>query len=115
IRHANGAVTTVRADGYGTVYTAVTSVGGANPQSFRHRRAFVDPLLQTTAIFEGGTGAGDPKLWTLLERNAAGAVVSLTEPEIDAALLPAGYTGSPGGAFHTFEIDVLGRITRATT
>jgi RHS repeat-associated protein len=113
VTHPNGAETAYAIDGYGVPYTSVTSVSGGG--SFQHPRVFTNSLLEIVAQWQGGTGAGDSSLWTVLSRNGAGAVVSMTEPQIASALVPTVYSGSLGGAVHAFELDELGRVVRASS
>ncbi|NLE80189.1 MAG: hypothetical protein GX610_11510, partial [Rhodococcus sp.] len=110
IRHPNGAKTTYVIDGFGSFYTAKTASDPEDSEQFQHAKVFVNGLLEPVAYFEGAAGSGNPKLWTLLHRNAAGAVTIVTEPAMQSGLAPAGYSGSLGGAIRQLELDELGRV-----
>ncbi|MBZ0221188.1 MAG: hypothetical protein K8I01_12250, partial [Candidatus Methylomirabilis sp.] len=106
--HPNGSTTTYTFDGYGTLYRSVTT-DPTGLQSVNSPKTFVNQFLEVTGSYQYD---GTAHLWTLVTRNAAGAIIEIQEP---ATAAPAGYTGSTGGATHTFEIDMLGRPTVAKT
>jgi len=113
VTNPNGSVTTFDFDGYGTLYRSVTTHSGTS-EVVRSPKTFVNPFLELTGSYEH---TGSDHLWTTIVRNAAGAITQITEPSTTA---PTGYSpvGSTnyatGGAVHQFEIDVLGRMTKAT-
>jgi len=108
ITHPNGSVSTFDFDGYGTLYQSHIRDAG-NTQSVSSQKTFINPLLEVTATYQK---SGSDQLWTIIDRNAAGAVVKVTEPSTTA---PSGYTGSTGGAIHEYDLDNLGRVTEART
>ncbi|MFN3242893.1 MAG: hypothetical protein ACE37K_15435 [Planctomycetota bacterium] len=109
-----GGVTTIVQDGYGTVFETVTR-DPQNVDEVRSPASFVNEFLEVTAtrqVAANHDGSGTDELWTVVERNAAGAITSVTEPSTTA---PVGYTHSTGGAVHAFEVDCMGRVTETET
>ncbi|MFN6195717.1 MAG: hypothetical protein ACK5BN_18050, partial [Planctomycetota bacterium] len=111
IVHPNGSRTTYDFDGYGTLYRT-TTVSPDGTQRVRGPKVFVTPFLEVSGSYEF---TDVDHLWTLVARNAAGAIVAITEP---ATTPPAGYTPhagadyATGGAVHAYQLDKLGRVVQ---
>lgn len=108
----NGSKTYHTFDGYGTAYRTWTT----DPSGVivvKGPKRFVSPFLEVVGAYKY---TGVDHLWTVIERNNAGAITKITEPLTSA---PSGYTPyagvdfSTGGARHEFDIDVMGRVTKA--
>lgn len=112
VTNPNGSVTAYTFDGFGTLYTTVTNNPG-NTQSVRGPKTFINPFLELVGSYEY---TDSDHLWTTLTRNDAGAITQIVEPSTTA---PTDYTPhasidySTGGAIHNYEIDKLGRVTKA--
>ncbi|MBX3463371.1 MAG: RHS repeat protein, partial [Planctomycetes bacterium] len=111
----NGSRTFYEFDGYGTLYRTYTK-DPALASTVAGSKQFLNLFLEVTGSYEFD---GTSHLWTLVERNGAGAVTRVTEPQTTA---PSGYTTpagggvfSTGGARHDFSLDELGRVTKAET
>ncbi|MEO6593899.1 MAG: hypothetical protein ABIP94_04010, partial [Planctomycetota bacterium] len=110
VLHPNGSKTTHDFDGFGTLYRSLTR-DPSNTQTVRSPKIFVNEFLEVTGSYEHA--GGTDHLWTLITRNAAGAITEIHEPAMTSA--PPGYTSSLGGAIHRYEIDKLGRVTKAVS
>jgi YD repeat-containing protein len=112
----NGSRTYYEFDGYGTQYRSYTK-DPTLTYTVTGPKQFVSPFLEVTGSYQ--FAGGSDHLWTLIERNDAGTIASITEPETVA---PSDYTSpsggglfSTGGARHEFTVDALGRVTLAET
>lgn len=106
VTNPNGSVTNYDFDGFGTLYRTVSTHSGA-VGSVSSPKSFVNAFLEETGVYEK---SGADNLWTLIQRNDAGAITKITEPSTTA---PSGYTGSTGGAYHEFELDKMGRVVES--
>ncbi len=107
--NSNGSSTEYTFDGYGTLYRTVTKNPGATV-AVMSAKNFVGPFLDLTGVYEF---TGTDHLWTKIARNDAGAITSIEEP---LGSVPANYGNySTGGASHRYEVDRLGRPTKAET
>jgi RHS repeat-associated protein len=113
VTNPNGSKTYFDFDGYGSLYRSYTK-NPAGTETVTGPKRFVSPFLEVSASYQP---RGGEHLWTFVTRNAAGAITEIKEP---VGTAPTGYspsgTGvfSTGGARHVFEIDVLGRVIRAS-
>lgn len=110
----NGSRTYYDFDGYGTLYRSYDEAPSGSG-AVRGPKSFVSPFLEVVGSYEF---TDTEHLWTIIDRNLAGAITRIVEPSTAA---PVGYTPangvnySTGGAEHVFELDDLGRVTRVTT
>jgi RHS repeat-associated protein len=104
----NGAERDFTWDGYGTLYMVKETDGGS--QSVLLSKSYVNAALEEISRFRGDTVM---ELWTLFSRNAAGAITKVVGP-IGVSPGPF-YTGSLGGAEHSFTLDSMGRATEVLT
>ncbi|MBL8756786.1 MAG: hypothetical protein JNK15_26045, partial [Planctomycetes bacterium] len=108
-KNPNGSTTEYLFDGYGTLYRTVVK-NPAGTAEVKTGKSFVSPFLEVTASYVAN---GSDHLWTVITRNDAGAITKIREPLAD---VPTGYGAySTGGAEHRFEVDKLGRATKAQT
>ncbi|MBL8738503.1 MAG: hypothetical protein JNL12_18895 [Planctomycetes bacterium] len=108
----NGAVVEEQMDGFGTPFKKLvreSDVGSA--PVIEVSRIYNDVYLRPVVLVKGSLASAPAMRITRLTRNAAGAVVGLTEPSAPTPTMPANfsYTGSLGGAVHEFDIDTMGR------
>lgn len=108
ITNPNGSESNFTWDGYGTLYMVKETDGGTG--SVLRFKSYVNAALEEISRFHGDTNM---ELWTLYNRNAAGAITKVTEP---TGVSPGSfYTGSLGGAEHSLTLDSMGRVREVLT
>ncbi|MEO6715460.1 MAG: RHS repeat domain-containing protein, partial [Mycobacteriales bacterium] len=107
VAQPNGASTLLTYDGYGTVYRVRRAAAGQQPITLV--REFVNSALE---VIQEVRGEDSLLLVTGIERNAAGIVSKIVEPQVSA---PVGYPWTPASASHEFTTDVMARTTEART
>ena len=107
----NGAVVREQFDGFGTPFKTSVLEGSGGSTVLESSRIYNDEYLRPVVLVKGSLASTAAMRVTRITRNAAGAVVGLTEPSAPTPAMPANfsYTGSLGGAVHEFDIDTMGR------